>query len=513
MSRAARWLAAFLVLGLAWRGVRYALGFPIWQDEAYLGVSILRGDYAHLFREPLAYLQIAPLGFLWLQRFVVEQLGGGESAVRLAPLLAGAATLLLFARFAWQRLPRTAAAIAVGVFAVSYVLVRHSVEAKQYATDALLATLLLQAGSRWQTAPHAAAAAGGATLIAGIGVWFSYPLVLVAGGVGIALLPTVWRRSAAGARVGWCVYAAVVAASFGLFYAAFASQQSARAAGTWLERYWQESFPPRDSLLGFAHWLLDVHTGKMLAYPLGGGSFASTGTLLLCIAGAAALVRTGRGALLGLLLAPLAPALIAALLHKYPYGGSARVCIYLAPAICALVGMGAYAILVAAVRRGVRSRLALHGACGALALIAPGGIAVDVLRPYKEPQYAAARAALRDVATYVARPAAVCIANAMHDRDDPPDGPEFHPTLLYYLVLYTNQWPHFCNAQPPPADVRWMLTFYGATFGPQPARLAELLAPRGMRPVLHRDYRLSSEFDWRLGVYRCEPLAASSDGP
>ena len=75
----------------------------------------------------------------------------------------------------------------------------------------------------------------------------------------------------------------------------------------------------------------------MLAYPYGGNNFGSTLTTILVVAGCIRMARRrARRPLLFLLLGPLPVALVAAALHRYPYGTSARVMLYMAPAFCLL---------------------------------------------------------------------------------------------------------------------------------------------------------------------------------
>ena len=89
----------------------------------------------------------------------------------------------------------------------------------------------------------------------------------------------------------------------------------------------------------------------MLAYPYGGNDFGSTLTTLVVVAGCIRMAhRRARRPLLFLLLAPLPVALVAAALHRYPYGTSTRVMLYMAPAFCLLTGEGIMALLQ--LRRG-----------------------------------------------------------------------------------------------------------------------------------------------------------------
>ena len=86
---------------------------------------------------------------------------------------------------------------------------------------------------------------------------------------------------------------------------------------------WQGAFPPFEESWKMAYWLLDVHTGNMLAYPNGGNNFGSLATAVLVAIGCLALLKS-RPALLAMLLSPLAANLLAASLQRYPYGTSAR---------------------------------------------------------------------------------------------------------------------------------------------------------------------------------------------
>jgi hypothetical protein len=51
---AARLTAAAIGLNLLWRAVRYALGFPIWGDEAFVAVNLLTRDFRGM-TAPLEY--------------------------------------------------------------------------------------------------------------------------------------------------------------------------------------------------------------------------------------------------------------------------------------------------------------------------------------------------------------------------------------------------------------------------------------------------------------------------
>src|SRR5262249_48344438 len=114
----ARAALALVLLGVAARLLRYGLRFPVWGDEAFIGLSLIDRDYLGLTRQ-LECRQVALLLFLWAQRAAVDCLGTSECALRLVPLLAGIGALVLFWRLAWLTLPPLPATFATGLLAVS----------------------------------------------------------------------------------------------------------------------------------------------------------------------------------------------------------------------------------------------------------------------------------------------------------------------------------------------------------------------------------------------------------
>jgi hypothetical protein len=96
-------------------------------------------------------------------------------------------------------------------------------------------------------------------------------------------------------------------------------------------------------------------SNRALALPLSNG--ASALTTILALVGLAQLVRRPNQRTLAiLLLAPFVLNFLAALMHKYPYGGCCRLAQHLAPAICMMAGWG----LAWGVERSARSALSVR---------------------------------------------------------------------------------------------------------------------------------------------------------
>ena len=331
---------ASVALGLLWRTVRYALAFPLWGDEAFVAVNFLTRDLGGLAR-PLEFDQIASPGFLWIEWLVVRWLGSGECALRLVPYLAGMASLLLFWRFCRTVASRRVTLLAVATLAASVYPVRHANEVKPYAVDLLVSLIVTMLGWGVWRAPQSARRWWALIGASAAGVWCSYPAVFPAASVAMVLSARLVARRTPRRLAFGVAYACALGASFLAVVVTFAGPQ-ARAA-SWLPGSitWKDAFPPLAQPWRLPWWLLDIHAGAMMAYPHGGKNFASTATLLLVVVGAWSMWRRrARRPLLMLLLGPLPVALAAAALHRYPYGTSLRVMIYMAPAFCLLVGEG-----------------------------------------------------------------------------------------------------------------------------------------------------------------------------
>jgi hypothetical protein len=386
-----RYVFALVVLGVLWRTLRFASNFPFSVDEASTGLHLLERSAMGLL-SPLGYAQVAPVGFLISELGVSRIMGGSETALRLLPWLQGVLAFLLFWRLARITLNARSAMLATGVFGSAYYVVRHGAEAKPYAGDLLIALVLVSLawavlGDVRDPRPWL-----GLVLLAPAAVWFSYPAVFVAGGVGVVLTLRVVRAPSRRLLVALSVYGFLLAASF-LAMFLLVGRLQARSIPVWMQDYWSDAFPPVLQPWRLPLWLLDIHTGVMLAYPVGGSHGASTLTLLCVVAGVVTLYRNQRG-LVVLLISPLPLAFVAAAFRRYPYGDAIRTSLYMAPAFCLLAGAGLETILKT-VLPGKAASLGIRVAAVALAAIAVVGMAIDVAQPYKTFEDAETRRVVR----------------------------------------------------------------------------------------------------------------------
>ncbi len=361
-----RWLLALMIIGVVLRLTRYLLRFPLWEDEAMLSANLLDRGYGGLL-QPLHYCQVAPTLFLWGQLTLVKILGFNEYALRLIPFLCGLGSLLLFRHVAARLLQGVGLVLAVGLFAVAYPMTRYAAEAKPYGCDLLLALALLALTVQWLRRPDQTRWLWWLAALVGPAVGYSFPAIFMAGGVSLIILckqragtgrwPTFWFP--------WIVYNVVLVASFAAVLLVSKSAVGEMNQQTMEETHWANTFPPISQPLKLPRWLLETHAGAMLGYPVGGPNWGSTFSLLCVIAGVVVLVRRRQWTLLGLLLAPLGLNFIAAALHRFPYGGHARMTLFLAPGLCMLMAFGLTAAL-AWIERRRRAAAAGTGGNGGL---------------------------------------------------------------------------------------------------------------------------------------------------
>ncbi len=384
--------AAFVFLGLAGRLIRYLLCFPLWPDETFLAANFLDGKFSGLVGA-LDYHQVAPLFFLWAEQLIVNILGFTEYALRLFPFLAGVASVILFYRLAAKLTKGSARLLATAIFAVSYYPIRHSAEVKPYSIDLLVSVVFLVLAVEWWSRPKQNRPLRILTLFAPAAVGLSFPAVFVGGAVSLGVLLTIWKYRIKKAMLPWAAYSVALAASFLVIYAVstgiqykeekWLSGPHAKTADFNVDSAWVKTFPPRQDPGKLIAWLAKIHTGMLFAYPNGGRNGGSALTLILFIAGAVILARRKGWNLLIFFIAPFLLALIAAALHRYPYGYNTRFNLYFAPVICLPAGLGA-ARVISLIRKEKPRLIVAVSFLSLLAIFGIGNIVLDLIRPYKQ---------------------------------------------------------------------------------------------------------------------------------
>lgn len=341
--------AILLVLvGAVLRLWQYLANSSLWIDETALARNIIHRSVAALLGS-LDYAQVAPIGFLVIEKGIASFFGASEYALRAFPLVCGLCSLVIFWQIASRLLSGWAVPFAVGLFSLGIPFIYFSSQLKQYSTDVAAALLLLLAALEIRNrgvTPRRAFWLG----IVGVGTAaFSQAALFVMFGIGAGLLILVFtERDVAAARAFaitwslWALSAAVVAA-----HSVSSVSDLDREYFRW---FWADGFmpmPPRS--LSEAAWLPDKLTWVFgafatgLARTNGGLNYRWSpvfSTAMLC--GYWVLWRNRRDAALFLLL-PVIVVLCLSAASLYPF--TARLIAFLVPFLLLATAAGAYHLL------------------------------------------------------------------------------------------------------------------------------------------------------------------------
>jgi hypothetical protein len=329
-----KWLVWLLLgFGAALRVREYILNNALNEDEAALSLNIINKSMAELFGR-LESNQVAPVGFLLLEKFAVTLFGTTEYSLRLVPLLLSLASLVLFWQVARRYVSGAASLFALGLFTSSAYLINYGAQVKQYSGDVAIALAVTLAGLYLIEQPLTIKQIVWFALLGAAVVWFSHPSVFVLAGVGSTLgIAAIWRRD-------WrrLTRLAVACGIWTIsFLASFLVSLRGVSLNTGLERSWdaKKTFMPLPpisiaDLKWFPETLLRFFTNPLTS------PFPAIAIAVLII-GFFAAYRTNRQRLL-LLGLPVLFALAASGLHKYPFGK--RLILFLVPAVILLIAAG-----------------------------------------------------------------------------------------------------------------------------------------------------------------------------
>jgi hypothetical protein len=345
LARAWQWLynnpgRVVLCLGILLRWLVYYENRGYFMDEASLLGNI--ADTAVLdFSQPLSSNQLAPYGFLIVQRAVVSHWGQSRYVTRFIPLAGGLTALVLFSHLAPRILPRRPALVALVLFAFSDDLIHYSSELKPYSLDlAIGLAITLVACNGIEAAPGGYRAAVVAVFLA-MAPWCSFPSAFIVAGCGSTLLAScLWARRYRDTAI-WGFCGALWLVSFVLSYRA---SQALLQPPSAMYRFWDFAFLPVWPLpLSAARIsesigiLLEVFVNPLnLVAPF----WPWPGVMLPVVLMLAGVARLARQSLRtwGLLVAPVALAVAAAAMKRYPLHG--RLILDLVPALVLLIAAG-----------------------------------------------------------------------------------------------------------------------------------------------------------------------------
>ncbi len=383
----ARAIAAFLILGIVLRLVRWLLNYPMWCDETMLAANLLDRDWADLAR-PLAYRQVCPIGFLALEWLAVRLVGFSESSARLVPLLCALASVPLFHQLARRVLGSgtKGCLLAVAMFATAEPLIRYAGEAKPYEADLLVSLVLLNLAVAWLKAPERTRWVWAMAAAVPVAALLSLPSVFVIATIALLAMAQAARQRDLRRIVPLAGYLGAALAALAAM-AALGQYRATPANRAYFLKYWAVAFPPSWRSPGtLLNWLAAVHTGPLFAIPH--GAVPGTTWLNALVFGSFLVgifvCRKREPSVVVLLVLPFLLNLAAAAARRYPYGMSIRVALHLVPSIVLLAAAGVE--WMSARRRGsLRGRVIIPALALAAAAWGVGRMGNDLAHPYRTP--------------------------------------------------------------------------------------------------------------------------------
>jgi hypothetical protein len=329
-------------LGASLRLIVYARNHEFCFDERSLWGNIA-GLPIHEFSSELSADQLAPFGFMILERAVVALLGVFRPIGRLFPLVSGLTALFLFRPLALKVLPRGAALVALSLFALSDDLIYYSSEVKQYSLDVAIAVAIALATVNTIGRPITGRTGWGMALLAVASPWFSFPAVFIVGGCGTVLIvSSLFSRRLCDAAL-WCVAGMAWGVSFVVAYKYSLAMLSTHTS---MYKFWDFAFlalwPLPLSMLRTLKTvgiLLEVFVNPLnMVHPRWAGVLLP---LMVLLIGTMVLARRSWRAFV-VFVVPIVLAMIASALRRYPFHG--RLILELVPALYLLIGLGAHRV-------------------------------------------------------------------------------------------------------------------------------------------------------------------------
>ena len=322
-----------IVIGVILRLLQYSLNRSLWLDESFIALIVTKNSFLGLLG-PLDYSQVAPTGFLFIEKALVLLLGNNEYVLRLFPLVAGIVSLFLFYQVARRCIREEGALIAVGLFSLSGHLIYYSSEVKQYSSDVTVALLLLMVTIYIISKNYTNLSIVFFAAIGGIAVWFSLPSVFVMAGAGCTLSFFSIARKKWKTNNKLLITYFIWFSSFVVFYLIYSSNISSNLKGQ--QSLWSSTFMPFPPMSisdfkWFGSTFFEIFSSPLSIYLPGLGALVF---LLGCVS-----MYSKDKQLFFILLSPIFVALFASAFRIYPFAG--RTITFLVPFMLLFIGEGA----------------------------------------------------------------------------------------------------------------------------------------------------------------------------
>lgn len=320
-------------LGVCLAFIQYFLNRSLWLDEAALAINFVERDFAGLLK-PLSANQVAPIGFLMVEKLMATIFGNNEMALRLFPLCCYLLSIPFVFGFAIKLFPtKNVAFLSTAIFSITNSVLRYSSEVKQYSVDVFVSAALTYFALTFtfkNKRDYYALA-----LVGTVVIWFSNVSIILLFVIGLYILHNESVKKnylPILSIIPWLI-------SFGVYYFLFVSKHPTR---TMMLDYWQDTFMPLNPFsIQFLHfWKLSLQS--IYGWLLGFGPVWFL-PFLLSLFGVFRLIKKKKYVAIYFLLFPILVHVGLSALKLYPFSG--RLVLYIVPSILLLLVCGSEAII------------------------------------------------------------------------------------------------------------------------------------------------------------------------
>lgn len=225
---------ASIALGILLALINFFNVRSLWLDEAMLALNIVNKPIPALLA-PLDYHQVAPIGFLLLEKFFSSLFGNTDWSLRIVPMLSFFGSISVFYALSFTiRREQCFALFATAWYSLSFLPISYSSEAKPYMSDVLislsivLATLLfIEKNNKKSLGLYA--------LIGVLAVWFSHISVILLFTAGLYVLYKTLKGDVTYGNA--LVVLGSWSLSFALYYVVFIHNHPTKA---YMVHYWED---------------------------------------------------------------------------------------------------------------------------------------------------------------------------------------------------------------------------------------------------------------------------------
>jgi len=325
------WLLLVFTTGVVLSSIQFFDRSSMWFDELTCALNVQHHSYYQLATQSLDYNQVAPIGFLLLEKFATTLFGENDFAFRFFPWIWSIVSLVFFLDIAkhFFKGPLLVAAFALFAGSVSHWF--YAGEAKQYSGDIAAAVFLV-----WSALQLIKEKINSSTvwLIAGLGfllIISSLPAIVIAPFLlSIIFIRLIKKQVAITPKHFFIItFCWAIACAWGTWYAKFVISSKVNGA---MSAYWSRGFAPLGSIGSYIKWIYTTLTDELSYFltfwmtdVIPQITIVSKILLLLSIPGIVFLAKKYKAATL-LLFSPLLVALVLATAKILPFDN--RVSIY-----------------------------------------------------------------------------------------------------------------------------------------------------------------------------------------